>query len=79
LALAAFGLLENRTATCYPGFEEHFPASATHDAESPVVADGNLVTSRGPGTAFPFALALVEQLVDKQTAAQLARGMQFAS
>jgi protein DJ-1 len=27
-----------------------------------VVASGPLITSRGPGTAFPFALALVERL-----------------
>ncbi|THH19621.1 hypothetical protein EW146_g1587 [Bondarzewia mesenterica] len=30
--------------------------------EEPVVVSGNLVTSRGPGTAFPFALTLVEHL-----------------
>ena len=37
-------------------------------SEASVVADGNLVTSRGPGTAFEFALALVEKLcgVDKK-------------
>ncbi|KAK7462739.1 hypothetical protein VKT23_007326 [Stygiomarasmius scandens] len=31
-------------------------------SEDPVVVSGNLVTSRGPGTAFPFALKLVELL-----------------
>lgn len=31
--------------------------------ESPVVVSNNLVTSRGPGTTFLFALALVEKLV----------------
>ncbi|TFY74733.1 hypothetical protein EWM64_g9279 [Hericium alpestre] len=30
--------------------------------EDPVVVSNNLVTSRGPGTAFPFALTLVELL-----------------
>jgi len=29
-------------------------------AEQRVVVDGNLVTSRGPGTALEFALTLVE-------------------
>nr|CAI5851399.1 unnamed protein product [Callosobruchus analis] len=31
--------------------------------EDKVVIDGNIVTSRGPGTAFDFGLALVEKLV----------------
>jgi protein DJ-1 len=33
-----------------------------------VVVDGNIVTSRGPGTCFEFALALVEKLVSKEVA-----------
>ena len=33
-----------------------------------VVVDGNLVTSRGPGTCFEFALALVAKLVSQQVA-----------
>ena len=51
LAFARFGLLEGKNATCYPGFEEHFPESAHHSVER-VVVDGRLVTSRGPGTAL---------------------------
>jgi 4-methyl-5(b-hydroxyethyl)-thiazole monophosphate biosynthesis len=31
-------------------------------SDAPVVSDGRLVTSRGPGTAMDFALALVELL-----------------
>ncbi|KAF9556811.1 DJ-1 [Agrocybe pediades] len=36
--------------------------------EDPVVISDNLITSRGPGTAFPFALTLIEVLcgVDKR-------------
>jgi len=30
--------------------------------EDSVVVSGNLITSRGPGTAFPFAFALVDKL-----------------
>ena len=36
-------------------------------SEDRVVIDGTLTTSRGPGTAFEFALSLVEQLQDKET------------
>lgn len=72
--LAAWGMLEGKSATCYPGFEEKFPASATY-CTSPVVIDGNIVTSRGPGTAFEFALTLAELLTDKATADGLRTGM----
>ncbi|GLG96793.1 Protein dj-1beta [Gryllus bimaculatus] len=43
--------------------------------EEKVVIDGNLITSRGPGTAFDFALAIVEKLFDKETASSVAKPM----
>lgn len=42
---------------------------------SRVVLDGNLVTSRGPGTAFEFALSLVKVLYGEETATQVAEPM----
>ncbi len=42
---------------------------------APVVTDRNLVTSQGPGTAFAFALALVERLAGKETADNVRKGM----
>ena len=48
-------------------------------AETRVVLDGNLLTSRGPGTAFEFALALVEALYDAQTAKEVAGPMVMPS
>lgn len=62
VALAPMGLLAGRRATCYPGFEQRFPPQVSASQE-PVVVDEWLVTSRGPGTALEFSLALVEQLV----------------
>lgn len=44
-------------------------------AEQRVVVDGNLVTSRGPGTALDFALALVEQLYGSAKAKEVAGPM----
>lgn len=39
---------------------------------SRVVADRNVVTSQGPGTAIEFALALVEQLYGKEKMEEVA-------
>lgn len=38
---------------------------------------GNLITSRGPATAFAFGLAIVEKLLDKETADEVAKGMLY--
>ena len=43
----------------------------SHSTE-PVVVDENVITSRGVGTAIEFALKLVEILIDRQTADDLA-------
>ncbi len=74
MALGRTSVLEGKRATCYPGFEQHLPGGVTHTDER-VVVDGRLVTSRGPGTALEFSLALVEQLVSKDRADQLRHGM----
>ena len=42
------------------------------------MVDGALTTSRGPGTALEFALALVEQLVSVEATAGLREGMLVA-
>lgn len=63
IALAAAGVLAGRRATSYPGFLQPGDAELSEDA---VVEDGNIVTSRGPATAMPFALALVARLCGEQ-------------
>ncbi len=61
--LAAHGHLEGRRATAFPGALEAFDVEST---EAPVESDGHVVTSRGPGTAMDFALALVEGLGSRE-------------
>jgi 4-methyl-5(b-hydroxyethyl)-thiazole monophosphate biosynthesis len=73
IALAAAGVLDGRRATCYPGFEAQLGAARC--ASDRVVVDGNVVTSRGPGTAIEFALALVAELVDREAEAGLRQRM----
>jgi 4-methyl-5(b-hydroxyethyl)-thiazole monophosphate biosynthesis len=64
------GLLKGRKACCYPGMEDGLEgATVSYDG---VVHDDKYITSRGLGTAIPFALELVSVLVDDATADQLA-------
>lgn len=74
VVLSRTKLLEGKKVTCYPGFEERLPKGAKHTPER-VVVDGKLITSRGPGTALEFSLALVSALVDEKKAGQLREGM----
>jgi 4-methyl-5(b-hydroxyethyl)-thiazole monophosphate biosynthesis len=69
--LAPWGLLDGRQATCYPGLEKNFTAQTTSSPER-VVVDGNIVTSRGPGTALEFSLRLVQLLAGEETARRVA-------
>lgn len=71
--LGEAGLLNGKRATSYPGFEDKLlGAEVCTDA---VVVDGNVITSRGMGTAIDFALAIIEYLVDKETAEELGRSI----
>jgi len=67
------GLLKGRQATIYPGMEDELVGATA--VQEPVVVDGNITTSRGPATALPFALALVERFCGAETAQSIADGM----
>lgn len=61
-ALAEAGVLEGKTITCYPGALDHLDNKPFLVSGNAVESDGNVVTSRGPGTAMDFALELIQQL-----------------
>ena len=67
-ALANAGILEGKNATSYPGMLDSMHLSNTKITNEAVVVDGNVITSRGPGTAMDFALTLIEILcgIDKR-------------
>ena len=65
------GLLNGKKACCYPDMEAGLTGAEVSFDE--VTVDGNITTSRGLGTALPFALSLIEQLQDKRTADELAK------
>ena len=73
--LGRCGILDGKNATCYPGCEDGL-GQANRKTE-PVVVDGNIITSRGMGTAIPFALQLVAILLDEKTADQLGHSIVY--
>ena len=70
LVLCKAGLLLDRTATCFPGCVEELVCNKFVEdelvcnkfVEDRVVVDGNIVTSRGAGTAEEFAFECIAQL-----------------
>ncbi|MGH8524174.1 MAG: DJ-1/PfpI family protein, partial [Gammaproteobacteria bacterium] len=60
--LAAAGLLAGKRATGYPGILAAMNLQDVTVTEDTLVEDGKVITSRGPGTAMDFALALIESL-----------------
>jgi 4-methyl-5(b-hydroxyethyl)-thiazole monophosphate biosynthesis len=60
--LAHAGLLAGRKATSFPGFLQPGSTPGLELSEDAVVVDGKVATSRGPGTAIAFGLALIELL-----------------
>jgi protein deglycase len=77
LVLGPAGVLKNRMATCYPGLESNFPGDVKF-SENEVVKDGNIITSRGPGTALAFSLSIVVALAGGTRADVLAEQMVFS-
>lgn len=71
--LGEAGLLKGKKATSYPGFEDKLIGAEV--VLEPVVVDGNMITSRGMGTAIPFALAIVEYLMDEKIEEELGKGI----
>jgi 4-methyl-5(b-hydroxyethyl)-thiazole monophosphate biosynthesis len=67
------GLLEGKRATCHPSFSHLIQGAGP--VEETVVVDGNLVTSRGAGTAVEFSLKLVELLYGTGKMRDVAKGM----
>ena len=72
-ALAKAGVLSS-SYTCYPCVEDEIKKDG-YRSDKQVVIDNNILTSRGPGTALCFGLAIVKLLVDEPTALSIKIGM----
>ena len=73
--LGAKGLLKNKKATCFTGFEKELTGASVTD--TPVVRDGNIITAYGAGAAFEFGFCLAEALLGKSATEQLAAAMRY--
>lgn len=73
--LGKYGLLEGKKACSYPDHEGNLKGAFV--SREPVVVDGNIVTSRGLGTAMEFALKLLELLDSREKADQIRQAIVY--
>ncbi len=73
LILGRLGFLKGKKGVCYPGFETELEgAEVTFDN---VCRDGNIVTSRGAGTALEFSYELISILKNNEIANNIKKGI----
>lgn len=75
LALCAHKIALGKSLTSYPWVKDKLTADYKYVDDKLVVRDGQLITSRGPGTAFQFGLELVKVLVSEEKAKQVSSGL----
>ena len=76
MVLGKAGVLQGKSATSYPGCLDKMGLPGVNYLEEAVVADGKVITSRGPGTAMDFALELVEIMAGSELRKQVESGLQ---
>ncbi len=69
------GILDGRLACCYPGLEAQL--SGAKVSAEPVCVDGNVITSRGMGTAIDFSLAIITKLISAEKADEVAKSVVY--
>ena len=85
IVLSPLGILKNKNFTCYPSMENDFAEFAGNNWEEKVlgsvhhtenvVIDGNLITSRGAGTALVFFFAIIQALCGKEIMEQVKKSI----
>ena len=71
--LGSHGILEGHKAVCYPGMEDGLMCE--YAGEVKVITDGNITTSKGPGTAIWFALELIGLLKGKEVSKKIRKSL----
>jgi len=73
MVFGGLGLLQNKKATCYSGYEKYL--TGAHITHAPVTVDGNITTGRAAACTLDFALELLSQLKGKEVAEEIAQKM----
>lgn len=73
VVLGQMGLLNGRTAICYPGFEELLEGAEV--ADTGVTVDDKFVLGAGPGLALKWALEIVKVARGEAASDEVAAGM----
>ncbi len=77
MVLAKAGILKGRNACCFPGCEAALVDGGATVTAYNVVTDGQITTSRGPGTSAVFGLTLARLLAGDEKATEVGRAMLF--
>lgn len=75
IILGGMGLLNNKKACCFPGFESYLDGALI--SKDSVCKSGTIVTAKGPGVAMDFALELVKSLCGEKYMYSLRDEMQL--
>ncbi|MCF7544269.1 DJ-1/PfpI family protein [Pseudomonas petrae] len=83
VCLGAAGALRGRNATTYHQEggkrKNQLVETGAHFVDRPIVVDGRIITSSGPGTATEVAFQLLTQLTSAENAAFIRQKMRFAT
>ncbi len=74
VVLGQLGALAGKKAVCYPGFEQELKGAIPW--EGPVCVDQKIITAKGAGVTILFALKIVEQILNKETARKIRKSIQ---
>ena len=73
LILGKRGLLKDKRATCYPGFEPYLEGATVGGK---VIRDGKIITAAGMGVAKEFGLEIVSVLRSPEVAGEISAAIQ---
>ena len=67
IVLSAAGILKDKEATSYPGFDKELTCKS-YNSKKAVVVDKNVITAQGPAVAILFGYEIVNYLLKDETA-----------
>lgn len=77
VVLAPLGILNDKKATCYPGFEKAAAQGGAKMHDAPVVTDGNIITANGPAAAMRFALTIAQHSLGDAASQETGSGLLY--